>query len=88
MSRRRWTGIIAGVDIFLAAFGAALAVTVFQVSREIESEIVLSGVEVLSDDNLGVYDDRDLTEPATFMEFRGAALVSPLYGGRVEPVWV
>ena len=88
MSRRRWTGIIAGVAIFLAAFGAALAVTVFQVSREIESEIVLSGVEVLSDDNLGIYHDRDLTEPVTFMEFRGAALVSPLDGGRVEPVWV
>ena len=88
MSRRRWVGILAGVTIFLAAFGAALAVTVFQVSREVESEIVLSGVEVLSDDNFGIYHDRDLTEPVNFMEFPGAALVHPFEGRGVEPVWV
>ena len=85
-SRKLWIGLILGITIFLAAFGAAMAI-VYQVSREIDAELVLSGVEVLADENLGVYWDRELKEPVTFLEFRGAALVPPLRGG-VESVWV
>ena len=86
LSRRRWIGLSVGIAAFLAVVGVALAV-VFQVSNEIDAELVLSGVEVLSDENLGVYWDRDLTDPVTFIEFRGAAFQPPLQPG-VRPEWV
>ena len=87
MSRRRCIGVFVGFAAFLAAVGAVLAVTVFQVSREIDAELVLSAVEVLADENLGVYWDRELKEPVTFIKFRGAALVTPLRG-TVKHEWV
>ena len=39
MIKRRWIGLIFGITVFLAAFGSALAVTVFQVSREVPSTL-------------------------------------------------
>ena len=59
MTTRRWIGIIFGISLFLAAFSIAMALTVFQVSRQIGAELVLSGVEVLADENLGIYWDGD-----------------------------
>ena len=86
-TRKRWLGLILGVALFVAAVGAALAVTVFQVSREVDAELVLSAVEVLADENLGVYWDRELTDPVTFIEFQGAAFEPPLRPG-VKREWV
>ena len=44
-------------------------------------------MEVLADENLGVYWDQELREPVTFIEFRGAAFEPPLRAG-VKPEWV
>ena len=47
MTKSRWIGLILAVTIFLAAFGISLALTVFQVSREIPVTVTVADVMVL-----------------------------------------
>ena len=63
MTKNRWIGLIVGVAVFLAAFGAALAVTVFQVSREVPSTLKLGSAVVISGDNLALWHDQAKTRP-------------------------
>ena len=67
MTKNRWIGLIIGVAVFLAAFGAALAVTALQVSREIPSMLLTA--QILPEDNLGLYNDPDGTDPVTYLQF-------------------
>ena len=78
MTRRRWIGLILGIGVFLAAFGIALAVTFFQVSREIPTTVTVSPVSVLSSGDLGLYHDSGAKEPVTDLEFTLLNLRSPL----------
>ena len=87
MTKRRWVGLIVGIAVLLAGARATLAAGVFQVSHEIDAEILLSAVDVLADEKLGVYWDQRLTEPVTFMEFHGTQFEPPLQT-HVESIWV
>ena len=78
MTRTRWVGLALGVGIFLSVFGVAVAVTVFQVSREIPSTLAVRSTVVLSGDNLGLWHDEDKTRPVTSLEFRSFQLQPPL----------
>ena len=78
MTKNRWIGLIIGVAVFLSAFGAALAVTVFQVSREVPSTLKLGSAVVISDDNLALWHDQAKTRPVTSLEFLGIRLQPPL----------
>ncbi len=55
--------------MFLAAFGVALAVTFFQVSREIDSVVRFNVVDVRSSADLGLYTDEEPTKPAEFLNY-------------------
>ena len=84
MTKQRWAGITIGIGIFLAAFGVAMAVTVFQVTREVPSTLV--SAQVLADENLGLYHDPDATQPVTALEF--TRLQPPLRSGVIETIYV
>ena len=70
MPSRRWNGPILAVAVFLVAFGVALATTFFQVSRQVDSVVSFQAVEVLADENLGLYHDQGATDPVDELEFR------------------
>ena len=78
MTKNRWVGVILGVSVFLAAFGVALALTVFQVSREVPSALRLGSAVVISGDNLALWFDKEKTKPVTSLEFVGVQLQPPL----------
>ena len=80
MNRYRLIGLILGVGVFLAAFGVTLALTVFQVSREIPSKLELRSAAVISGENLGLWHDREKTKPVTFLNYVGVTLEQPLEG--------
>ena len=91
MTKQRWIGLIAGIAILLAAFGAVLAATVVQVSREVPS--TLTTAEVLADDNMALYHDPDGTDPVTSLEFpwfqpplAGSEIVKTLYIRNESPI--
>ena len=77
MTGRRLVGLIAGIAIFLAAFGVAFGV-VFQVSREIPSTLRVADVQVLADENLGIYHDPGATDPVESLEFEMIGFEPPL----------
>ena len=78
MTKSRWIGLILGVSVFLGAFGAALAVTVFQVSRDVPSTLKFGSAVVISGDNLALWHDQAKTRPVTSLEFLRIQLQPPL----------
>ena len=56
----------------------ALAVTFFQVSREIDAVVRFNAVDVRSSGDLGLYTDEELTRPAEFLTFGLLDLQPPL----------
>ena len=78
MTKARWIGRIFAVTVFLAAFGISLALTVFQVSREIPATITVSPVVVLSSGDLGLYHDPEGANTVTSLNFRVADFQLPL----------
>ena len=90
ITRQKWIGLILGISMFLAAFGVALAATVvLQVSREVDSTLTFRDVEVLPDDNLGVYFDVDGNEPVEHLDFRALNLQPPLHESReTNAIWL
>ena len=71
-------GLILIIVVSLSAFGIALAVTVFQTSRQVPSALIFSEVEVLSSSDLGLYHDREAAIPATSLQFTALNLQPPL----------
>ena len=88
MTKHRWIGLMLGVTIFLAAFGVALAVTVFQTSKEVPSVLTLGSAVVISSDNLALWHDRERKEPVTFLDFKSVQLKPPLEGSLRPEVWI
>ena len=78
MTKHRWIGLSVGIAVFLAAFGAALAATFFQASRQVDSALTFRAVEVLSDESLGLYHDAEATNPVGFLDFPVLELKPPL----------
>ncbi len=78
MTKHRWVGLSLGIAIFLTAFGAALAVTIIQVSREVPSTLRLGAAVVISGDNLGLWHDEGKTTPVTSLVFDAFQLQPPL----------
>ena len=78
MTKHRWIGLIAGIAVFLAVFGAALAATFFQASRQVDSALTFRAVEVLADESLGLYHDAEGTAPVEFLELPVLDLKPPL----------
>ena len=78
MTKHRGTAFILGIGVFLAAFGMALGVTVFQVSREVPSTLGIRSAVVISGDNLALWHDQGKTKPVTSLEFVALQLQPPL----------
>ena len=77
-SKRYLLVVIMGASLFLAAFGVAMAFTVFQVTRQVPSTFSFIGVEVLSGGDLGLYHDRAGTTPVISLSFKGIDFQPPL----------
>ena len=89
MTKHRWIGLIVGITVFMTAFGAALAATFFQVSREVPSKLTLGSAVVISGDNLALWHDAEKTKPVTSLEFATIELQPPLMTGSLQPeVWI
>ena len=78
LTQYQWAALILGVSVFLGTFGVALAATVAQVTREVPSTFSFAEVQVLPDENLGLYHDRDATDPVTSLPFSLLMLQPPL----------
>ena len=75
---KRWIDLIVAIMVFAGTLGAVLATTFFQASREVDSVLAFRAVNVLADENLGLYHDAQGTEPVTFLEFPVLDLQPPL----------
>ena len=80
MRKRRWIGLGLGIMVFLGAFGAALAFTIFQASQEVPSTLKLRSAVVISADNIGLWHDMGKTKPVNSLEYLGVLLQKPLQG--------